>query len=263
MFGSGRTGSDMSSAGGRSRRGSAHAAILGRVPSFGAVILVVFSMCGLLASVGFAVAAKDARGVYLAEVQVRFLPPASSDNPNVLAISSSSLVITAGAVQKVVDDHSGPRVADASNTLASQGIRDGWAVSVPNTGGQWSNVFADPWLDVQAVGSTPAAVTSKATMLVARIDSVLSSMQQAAKVDRYNLITTQMSPESGPQLTYQGGSGKRAAAAALLLGVGVTTALTTLLRRRQRVVTASKPQLVPPPEPPLGRTQLVGGQVSA
>jgi hypothetical protein len=172
------------------------------------------------------------RGVYWADVEVGFLPPASSVNPNILAISPSSLVITAGAVQKIVADSSIPRVTDATTSLASQGLRHGWSVTLPNTGGQWASNFTDPFLLVQAVGSSPDEVTATVTMLARRINDALLTLERQAHVDKYNMITTQMSPPSGPQLNYQGGSRKRAAVATFVLGLGATVVVLGLVRRR-------------------------------
>jgi hypothetical protein len=178
--------------------------------------------------------AATARGVFWSEVQVRFMAPRSTAAPNVLQISPSSLVMAAGAVEKMVVDTSAPRVIDPGNTLASQGVKHGYGVSLPNTGGQWASNFTDPWLEVQAVGSSPAEVLAATRTLVARINAALATLQRREHVDQYNLIRTQLSPLSGPAVYYQAGSRSRAAVAALVLGTGITAIVVVLLLRYAR-----------------------------
>jgi hypothetical protein len=217
---------------------------------------VAFAILGMATTLGLAATAATARGVYWSELQVRFMSPHSAANQNVLQISPSSLVMAAGAVEKMVIDTSAPRVIDPANTLASQGVKHGFGVSLPNTGGQWASNFTDPWLEVQAVGSSPAEVVAATRTLVARIDAALATLQRRAHVDRYNLISTQLSPLSGPAVYYQAGSRSRAAVAALVLGTGITSIVVVLLLRYAR--RRPLPGIGVPPATPAVRVPAVG-----
>ena len=42
-------------------------------------------------------------------------------------------------------------------TLVDQGVYDGAQIRQPNYGGQWSNNFTEPVLEVQASGASPDA----------------------------------------------------------------------------------------------------------
>lgn len=165
---------------------------------------------------------------------MNFLAPTSSSFPNSLLVSSQSLTITAGAVGKVVGSKpSGAHVVSASVTLVGEGIRHGYSVVLPNSGGQWASNFDQSLLDVQAVGTTAAEVNATMKMVLGRISDALAALQAQWHVSSVNLIRTQLSPSS-PQLYYQAGSRIRSFAATLLLGLGVTVAATAAVGRRIR-----------------------------
>jgi hypothetical protein len=194
-------------------------------------LVVAVAALGVIISGALAVHVTRPAGVYWSNVQVHFLIPRSAANPNVLQTSSAGLVITAGAVEKIVADVRMPRVIDPSSSLASQGVKHGVAVSLPNTGGQWANNFVDPWLEVQAVGSSVAEVSTASAQMVRRIDAALAELQTRAGVDARDRISTQLSPISGPIVQYMGGSRSRAGLAALALGFALTTILIGSLRQ--------------------------------
>ncbi|HMO10732.1 MAG TPA: hypothetical protein PKB06_04340 [Actinotalea sp.] len=98
---------------------------------------------------GVAYAAVSAGGVYWSRVEVTFIAPSSTVNPNSLAVTSSDLVITAGVVAKRINGNADrPVMADAATTLVGEGMLDGWAVRLPDYGGQWSTVYSRQVLDV-------------------------------------------------------------------------------------------------------------------
>src|SRR5262249_37670069 len=149
----------------------------------GTLRLLTVGAAALGALISFAAAAyvADRPGVYWSRVQVRFVAPASAVNPNGLQVSPSSLVKAAGVVAKIVDPTGGQnRVTSPDVTLASEGLRHAWSVTQPNTGGQWANNFTDPWLNVEAVGTTPAEVGTTMNGLLARITATLTSLENSA-----------------------------------------------------------------------------------
>jgi len=175
-----------------------------------------------------------AKGVYWSRVQVRFIAPTSEEFPNGLQISPSSTVMTAGAVRRMVDDQDPPRTVSPDVTIFGLGIKQGWSVNLPNTGGQWASNFTNPYLDVQAVGPTSEYVTSTMNRLIDEISAALATLQSDAAVKQVNLITTQLSPLGPPPLFFQRGSRIRAALASLGLGVGLTAAAVGVASRWMR-----------------------------
>jgi hypothetical protein len=211
-----------------------------------AIVLLI----GLIATVTGSYVAVKAKGVYWSRGQVRFIAPTSEEFPNGLQISPSSTVMTAGAVRRIVDDRDPPRTVSQDVTIVGEGIKQGWSVTLPNTGGQWASNFTNPYLDVQAVGPTPEYVTATMNRLINEISAALASLQARSSVDSVNLISTQVSPLGGPPLYFQRGSRPRAGLAALALGIGLTSCAVAwarrLTRRRRDTVVADStaPELV-------------------
>src|SRR6476619_1113941 len=117
---------------------------------------VALTLLGLIVVGAAGVLAKEVHkpGVYWSDVHVRFVAPSSLTKENSLQVAGQSLIMAAGAVGQMVDDTNGPRPASPDATLAGLGIRSGWSVTLPNSGGQYQNYFADPYLDVQVVAPT-------------------------------------------------------------------------------------------------------------
>ena len=92
------------------------------------------------------------KGVYYTRTQIVFLAPSSTYYPNSLATQSEDIVDTAGVVAKKV---TGPvpvtKYASADVTLVGIGIRDGWSLVVPDTGGQWGTNFQSQILNLEIV----------------------------------------------------------------------------------------------------------------
>ena len=192
--------------------------------------LIIF---GLVLSGGLFVISHGRPGVFWTRVQVHFVAPKSARYPNVLTVSSASLISTAAVVAQKVDPYGDTnRMASESVTLADQGIRHGWSVTLPNTGGQWSNTFSEPWLDVEAVGENSSDVLATVKTLVSQVVLTLDSLQQASKVKPENYIVTEVSPVDYPVYLQQG-SDKRVYVMALLLGFLVAGLLVGWIRRHR------------------------------
>jgi hypothetical protein len=179
---------------------------------------------GVVATVFLVLSVSQQPGMFQARVDVLLLLPQSANNPNSYTATTESLIDTAGIVATVLSGASGaPLTSSSTVTLAGQGIRDGWSVRLPNSGGQWANNFDRPLLDVQVVGPSHDAVLKRANELVTRIEAELIRRQDRAGVSPHNLIRTRLSPPT-PQVSFSRGSPTRALAASLLLGVLLTTA---------------------------------------
>jgi hypothetical protein len=186
---------------------------------------------GVLATLAAAAAAAHTKGAYYSREQVRFLAPTGEGNTNTLQLSPRSMVMVAGAVGQMIDDDQRPRAASQNVTITGMGIRNGWSVTLPNTGGQWANNYTSPYLDVQVAGPSATEVATTMRRVVARIRRALATLQRAQHVAPANLIRTQLSSLSSPPIYYQRGSRMRAVLAVLALGFGVTTAGAGAARR--------------------------------
>lgn len=203
------------------------------------IVLVI----GLIATVQFASFTTSAPGVYWSKAQIHFLAPRSADNPNVLQISLRGLAMTAGTVAKMVDNTRPAQVVDPNITLASEGIRSGFSVEQPNKGGQWSNDYGDPYVNVQAVGPSAIDVQQRMQTLIQQIETALLTLQQGQDVDPINYVTTDLSPPT-IQLYYQAGSIARAGLASVVFGSVVTLVAASMIRRRE----ARRDSIAPPDE---------------
>lgn len=192
-------------------------------------VLVGAVLIGLLASY----VAVSAEGAYWSKAEVTFLAPTSAINPNALRVTSSDLIIAAGAVAKRVNGNATwNQMADPAATIVGQGILDGSQVKLPDHGGQWSRVYPRQVLDIQVSGPTAEVVRTRRAQLLARIDAELAGLQEGvAASDR---ITTAVVP-AAPSIIYIHGSKVRALAMIwILVGVGVLAAIQILEPRTAR-----------------------------
>ncbi|GAA2217953.1 hypothetical protein GCM10010413_03100 [Promicromonospora sukumoe] len=191
-------------------------------------------LAGAVASLGLVYTTTLDDGVYWSRTQVVFLAPASKAYPNALRTTSEDLIITAGVVAKAV---SGPaavtKYASPDATLVGEGIRDGWSVRLPDTGGQWAPNFAQQVLYVEVVGATAEQVGARQEEIIDQIEHELDRLQRDAGVAPVNDITVTVAPES--TVVHQvGGSSMRAAGMAGLLGASATFTLIAVLETRAR-----------------------------
>jgi hypothetical protein len=171
-------------------------------------------------------------GVYWAQTDVVLIAPASAALPNTLPDRSDDLVALAGVLVRLVNDGQ-VDIATASPdvTIVGEGVRDGWSVTLPNDGGQWTYNFERPVLDVQVVAATPDRAVSRMSELLARIERSLMAMQRDAGVGEANIVQMAMSP-SPANVSYVGGSHLRAMAGAGILGTVLTVSAAVLIDRR-------------------------------
>lgn len=174
-------------------------------------------------------------GVFWSRTQVVFLAPPSTAYPNALNTKSEDLIITAGVVAKTV---AGPdavaKYASSDATLVGEGVRDGWSIRLPDTGGQWATHFAEQVLYVEVVGATAAEVEARQGEIIAQIAEELDRLQRDAGVAPVNDITVTVAPESTVVHHVQG-SRARSAGMAGLLGACATFAVIVVLETRGRV----------------------------
>lgn len=182
-------------------------------------------------------------GVYWTQVDVVLLAPKSERYPNVIEQTSSGVIAMAGLVEREINRgvHA-PATASASVTLAGEGVRRGYSITMPNGGGQWADDFDRPVLDVQVVGESESEVRRRIAELTDLVAHTLAARQAADGVPQVNRITASSSPASPVVLRLEG-SHKKAIVATLLLGgaltcvgaVAVDRLLSSRARRRRHV----------------------------
>ncbi|WP_162802949.1 hypothetical protein [Ornithinimicrobium avium] len=157
-------------------------------------------------------------GTYYSTVDVMFLAPVSARNPNAVVTTSGSVVSTASVVERVLNGPDGAGVRNASSRVTLLGERrlHDEAVRLPDNGGQWAPDFDEQLLTVEVTGDDPEDVARRRDALVATVDATLRQLQDDQGVDRFNRITTRLSP-AAPTVTYHEGNRKRAFAMLVLM----------------------------------------------
>lgn len=164
----------------------------------------------------------SAPGVYSTQTDVLFLAPSSATNPNPIEAGSESLIATTGLVARIVNHgRSDPPTASSGVTLLGQGIRHGYSIRLPNSGGQWANNFDRPVLDIQVTGPSAASVRASLATRISQVERTLDDLQAADGIAPENFITTSSTPELAPVLHHVG-QPRRAMAAVVLLGAALT-----------------------------------------
>lgn len=191
-------------------------------------------LVGALFTAALGYLAVDDRDVYWTRTEVVFLAPSSQLYPNSLKTTSEDLIITAGVVAKRV---TGPgritKYASPDANLVGIGIRDGWSIRLPDTGGQWATNFTSQALTVEVVGPDRETVLAKQQELIDRIEDELDALQRSAGVDPRNDITATVVPESA--VVHQiGGSKLRTLGMIAALGAGATLGLVFFVEYRAR-----------------------------
>ena len=159
--------------------------------------------------------------------------------PNKLDSNSAGLIATAGVIEREINaGRTGVPVIGNDVTLVDQGIYDGAQVRQPNYGGQWSNNFTEPVLEVQAAGRTPEIVEQRMAVMTGEISAILERRQDEAGVARSSRITLALSPAQ-TRIAYGRGDRRRAVGMTGLLGFATTfAAIGWVEQRRQRRITA-------------------------
>lgn len=203
---------------------------LGRAGQLPRLVAIVVIIVGILDSLLIGYQEAKRPGVFWTREQVGMIYP-QLDQSNGMQYISPSMIVMAGVIEKMIEPDPHPRLATAEATLVGTGVRDGFSVTLPNTGGQWANQFVSPYLDVQVVAPTLAAAQQRTDQLVAEIKRDLQTLQDESAVPAKYRVTAALSPPAPVPIYYQKGSAKRALLAALALGLAITFTAAGLLRR--------------------------------
>jgi hypothetical protein len=213
----------------------------------------VLAVVGTLLSIIAGVAVLEAPGVYYTQVNVVFVLPPMPHNANSLQHSTGSLIGTAGVVVSLVNgDNAAVQPVSPAASLTGEGVRHGYMVRLPNTGGQWAFSFDQPVIDVEVAGGSPDEVRAVLGTVIDRIYRTLADLQNDQQVRESAKIRTKLSPTEAP-IQYLKGSRLRAVAVTVALGLAVTLTLVVLLdlRRLRRERSGERVGQPPAPTPDL------------
>lgn len=177
-------------------------------------------------------------GVYYAQSVILLSRPSSAqDSP--LVEGPGSVVMTASVIQRTIAGPNHLRTVSSDVRLVDTGVRDGWSLTLWNSGGQWNNYFDRPQLTVEVAGPTASGVRQRNTELVDEVSVLLDHLQAADSVPVGSRITEHVISSNGEPYLARGRP-KEAAAMTLLLGGFLSLATVNLLeaRRRRRIATA-------------------------
>ncbi|MEV7604330.1 hypothetical protein AB0N65_02690 [Paenarthrobacter sp. NPDC089322] len=183
--------------------------------------------------------------VYWAQVEVSFVAGNSDPAYWIPGGDIAALVPFAALVERRVnDDSDSVNLVMSRGTLHGAGVKQGFSVTLPNAGGQWTKSFSRPVLVVQVVDSSAERVNQVLAGVIERINDETATLQEEGNV-RSSLISTVTTPSS-PEIIFGGGTQtdrlKGAGAWLFLTGaaaVAVCVALDNLLASRRRLSEAT------------------------
>lgn len=180
---------------------------------------------------------------YWTQSQVVFVEPGVGSVTNVNDGVAPSLINFAGIVQrKVAYEGDAVELPSTNSTLYGSGIRNGYSISLPNTGNQWAVSFSKPMLAIQVTGSTPEEVRRTLAAVLAHVERAAAGLQSDSSAAPETYIGVEASP-AAPDIIDVGGTpvGRQKGLAAVI-GVGAvlsgctaygTDGLVTWWRRRR------------------------------
>lgn len=160
---------------------------------------------------------------YWVEVQLVFIQPGGASVSSVSDHIVPSLISFAGIVQRRVTQTGSPEELPSSvATLYGSGVRDGYSITLPNTGTQWAASYSRPILVVQAVGHSPEAVRETLNRVLTEVDATAGELQNAKGVPPESHVFIDRSPAT-PEIIDVGGTKiGRVKGLTALAGVGLS-----------------------------------------
>lgn len=192
---------------------------------------------GLLATFAGAVAVHGQEGVYTTRVDVQLIPPPTDTSlaETRLVDPNDALIALAGLIERELGDDEVDRREPVSpdTGLVDIGVVDGTLISLPNSGGQWGNMFNQPVLRVQAVAPTAEEAADRRNQAVASVRDVLERLQDQDGVAPRFRVASRLVPAS-PPVRYAAGHPTRATAVTGLIGLGLTCGAAVAMDRLMR-----------------------------
>lgn len=180
---------------------------------------------GVVLTVSASLFLADGERTYSAKMDLVFVQPGAGSMVNVSDNVLPSLINFAGIIQRRVSHDGTPvELPSSSATLYGSGVREGYSITLPNSGSQWTVSYSRPVLAVQAVGSSPERVRQTLSLVLAQVESAAHELQADSRAPAEQLIVVERSPAS-PEITDLGStkSGQMKGALALsTVGLGLT-----------------------------------------
>lgn len=162
---------------------------------------------------------------YGATLELVFVQPGRGSVVSVSDAVRPSLVDFAGIVHRRVSSEGSPvELPSSSATLYGSGVRNGYSITLPNSGTQWAASYSRPVLAVQVVGPSPYHVRQILDQVMTSVESEAQDLQRARGIPRNDFIDVQRSP-SVPEVVDLGSTQLERAKAVLvvcLLGLTLT-----------------------------------------
>ncbi|WP_454295830.1 hypothetical protein [Salana multivorans] len=195
-------------------------------------VMLGVSALGLLLTAIACYQAISGPPTYWTRTEVVFLTPSSAANPNSLRTRSEDVIITAGAVAKVINGATPPQkyASPEVNLIGTTTATEAVSISLPDTGGQWAPHFTHQLLVVEAKAPSPERAEQLRDTAIEAIENTLDRMQREAGVASVNDMTAVESPES-PVVVEVRPSRMRALAMTGLLGLWMTVVAATTVSR--------------------------------
>ncbi|MDQ4490353.1 hypothetical protein RBS60_09085 [Sinomonas sp. ASV486] len=148
----------------------------------------------MLTTVGWLVLSPG-QHVYSARVTVTFLPPGQGPVSQSDDSKIPTLVNFAAMVRLALPSDTGSAADRESfgGSLVGAGVRKGFAVLLPNAGGQWSKWYNQPVLSVEAVDATPQDAESQVRQLTGQIVEASADLQTRLQIPPASRVTTSLS----------------------------------------------------------------------
>lgn len=152
-------------------------------------------LLGLALTLVGCTAIAGAERTYGASVDLVFVEPGRSSVVNASDAALPSLVDFARMVQRGVRyDSSMVELPSSNATLYGSGVKNGYSVTLPNSGTQWAESYSRPILAVQVVGATPEQVRQKLDQVLSLVESQARDIQTASGISGNRVIDVRRSP---------------------------------------------------------------------
>lgn len=164
--------------------------------------------------------------LYYARADVLFVLPEGAEDANGLIGDPGRTRYLAGVVDRTLNaERGGMEVLTTFAPLYGTGIRHGYWVHIPNSGGQWQANFDRPLLRVEIVGETPDEVLEQLSRHADRVADLAITSQEMMNIPAAAHIRTTVSPEI-PRVAAIGMAKDRVVAGLALLTIIVVAAAT-------------------------------------
>lgn len=184
--------------------------------------------------------------LYSARTSVVFLWPGSvpvsqTDDGGLAALVNFAAMVRLGLE---MDQERASDSVSFGGSLAGAGVSDGYTVILPNAGGQWSRMYNQPRLVIEAVDADPAVAGRQAEALVAEVRRVADDLQNRIAMQPESVIASAPAPVEVLDVGASPGTRLRALIALGALGAASTVAMTvavdTAVTSRRRATSVSR-----------------------